>query len=234
MSRNDRTILILGLLVIVLLIVGYYFLLLSPLLGTLDERAQERDAKEAQLANLQQQVAELEAVRDNAPEIERQLLELSKRLPEQSEVPTLVVQIEEIADASGVTQVLIEPGSPGPPTGGGEFSVLPVTMSFEGTYEELQDFLFRTRNLTRLVTVNEVSFCQIQPEGERVAEGCPVPEVEAPADEEATVLEDVEGPLLQVGIEAEIYFQPQNVPEGPAPVAPETTEPEPEGTTDAG
>lgn len=234
MSRNDRNILILGVLVILLLIVGYYFLLLSPLMSTLDERAQERDAKEAQLASLQQQVAELEAARDNAPEIERQLLELSKRIPEQPEVPTLVVQIEEIADASGVTQVFIQPGSPGPPTGGGEFSVLPVTMSFEGTYEELQDFLFRARNLTRLLTVNEVSYCQISPVGERVAEGCPVPEVELPEGAEATVLEDVEGPLLQVGIEAEVYFQPQDVPEGPAPAAPGTTEPPPETTTDAG
>jgi type IV pilus assembly protein PilO len=233
-SRNDRNILILGVLVILLLVVGYYFLLLSPLQRTLDERAQERDDKEAQLASLQQQVAELEAARDNAPEIERQLLELSKRIPEQPEVPTLVVQIEEIADASGVTQVLIQPGSPGPPAGGGEFTVLPVTMSFEGTYEELQDFLFRTRNLARLVTVNEVSYCEIPPEGERIAEGCPIPEVEFPEGAEATVLEDVEGPLLQVGIEAEVYFQPESVPEGPAPVAPATREQTtPEGTTDA-
>ncbi len=232
MSRNDRNLLILGALVILLLVVGYYFLLLGPLMSTLDERAQERDDKEAQLASLQQQVAELEAVRDNAPEIERQLLELSKRIPEQPEVPTLVVQIEEVAEASGVTQVLIQPGSPGPPPGGGEFSVLPVTMSFEGTYEELQDFLFRVRNLARLVTVNRVSYCEIPPEGERIAEGCPIPDVESPEGGEATVIEDVEGPLLQVGIEAEVYFQPSDVPEGTAPAAPETAPPE--GTTDAG
>jgi type IV pilus assembly protein PilO len=221
-SRNDRTFLILGVLVIVLLVVGYYFLLLGPLMSTLDERAQERDDKDAQLTSLRQQVAELEAARDNAPQTQRQLLELSKRVPEQPEVPTLVVQMEEIADEAGVTQVLIEPGTPGPPTGGGEFSVLPVTMSFEGTYEELQDFLFRVRNLARLVTVNQMSYCQIDPQGERVAEGCPPPDVESPP--ESTVLDDVEGPVLQVGIEAEVYFQPQDVPEGAAPVAPAAPE----------
>jgi type IV pilus assembly protein PilO len=228
-SRNDRNLLILGLLVILLLVVGYYFLLLGPLMSTLGERAQERSDKEAQLASLQQQVAELEAVRENAPEIERQLLELSKRIPEQPEVPTLVVQIEEIADASGVTQVSIEPGDPGPPPGGGDFSVLPVTMSFEGTYEELQDFLFRTRNLARLVTVNQVSYCRVDPVG--AGEACPI-EVAAEGGE-PTVLEDVET-LLQVQIEAEVYFQPSGVPDGLAPAAPTAPEPTPEGTTDAG
>ena len=226
MSRNDRNVLILGILVIVLVVVGFYFLLLGPIMSTLDAKAQERDDKEAQVASLRQQVAELQAVRENAPEIERQLLELSKRIPEQPEVPTLVVQIEEIAEASGVTQVSIEPGDPGPPPGGGEFSVLPVTMTFEGTYVELQNFLFRTRNLARLVTVNRVSYCEIPPTGERVAEGCPIPDIESPVGAESTVLEDVEGPLLQVGIEADVYFQPSEVPEGAAPTAPATSAPE--------
>jgi type IV pilus assembly protein PilO len=202
-SRTDRNILILGLLVIVLLAVVFYFLLLSPLLNRLDERVQERSDKEAQLANLQQEVAQLEAIRRNAPETERQLLELSKRVPTQPEIPTLVIQIEEIARASGVTQLSIQPGTPEPPPGGGDFFVVPVTMSFEGTYEQLQDFLLRTRNLARLVTVNGVTYQE--------------------AVEEGTTLAEIEQ-LLRVEIEAEVYFQPENVPAAPeAPAPPETT-----------
>jgi type IV pilus assembly protein PilO len=219
-SRSDRNVLILGLLVILLLVVGYYLLLLSPLLDELGERAEDRSEREAELANLRQQVARLEAVRRNAPEIERQLLELSKRIPAQPEIPTLVVQIEEIAEESGVTQLLIEPGTPGPPPGGGEFSVVPITMSFEGMYEELQDFLFRARNLARLMTVEEVSYCRIQPLGAEAA--CPI-ETEV-AGEETTTIGEIEQ-LLQVEIQAEVYFQPQEVPAGPAPAPPtgETT-----------
>jgi type IV pilus assembly protein PilO len=197
-SRNDRNILLLGLLIIVLLIAGYYFLILGPLLGRLGERAQERSDKEAQLANLQQQVGELEAVRRNAPDIEEQLLELNKRIPAQPEIPTLVVQVEEIAQAAGVTQLSIQPGSPGPPPGGGDFTVLPITMTFQGTYEELQDFLLRTRNLARLMTVNSVDYQEV--EGTTVAQG---------TEQE-----------LQVQIEAEVYFQPQGVPSGQAPASP--------------
>ncbi len=199
MSRNERNLIILGALAIVLLIVGFYFLLLSPLLGRLEEADQQREAREAQLAQLEAQIAELEEVRSNSPEIERQLLELSKRIPTQPEIPTLTIQIEEIARASRVTQLSLIPGSPAP--GGGDYTVQPITMSFEGTYEELQEFLGLTDDLARLVTVNDVTF--------------------EPLEEGTTTQPQIEQ-LLQVEINAEVYFQPAGVQAGEAPAAPET------------
>ena len=228
MDRTNRNILILGLLIIVLVVVGYYFLLLSPLLANLSESAEARDAKEAQLANVRQEVAALEAVRSNAPEIERQLLEYSKRIPTQPQIETLVVQIEEVADAAGVTQLSIQPGTPEPPPGGGDYSVVPITMSFEGTYEQMQLFLENTRNLARLVTVEGVCYNVLEPLGGEEAE-CPIEESETATTGEGTTVEGVEQ-MLQVAVEAEVYFQPSvepsDVPAGTAPVAPETTSPE--------
>jgi type IV pilus assembly protein PilO len=179
MSRNDRNVLILGILGIVIIFIGFYFLLLSPLLGRLNEQAQAREAKQGQLEQAQQEVNELEEVRRNSPEIERQLLELSKRVPTQPQIPTLVVQVQEIADASGVTQLSVEPGDAAAPAGGGDYQVVPVTMQFNGTYDQMQDFLLRMRNLARLVTVTDVSYCRVpviddehscpvQPSGRRV------------------------------------------------------------------
>jgi len=202
-GRTDRNILVVGLLIILLLLVGYYYLILDPLLDRLGERNEDRSAKEAQLADLRQEVAELEAVQRNAPETERQLLELSKRVPTQPEIPTLVVQMEDVADAAGVTQLSIQPRTPGPPPGGGDYSVVPITMSFEGTYEQLVDFLRRTGLLARLVTVNGVTYEE--------------------AAQEGTALQEIEQ-VLQVEVEAEVYFQPSvepsNVPSGAAPGAP--------------
>ena len=218
MSRRDRNILLLGLLVILLLVVGYYFLFLRPLLNNLDEQAQVRSDKQTQLASLQQQVAELEAVRRNAPETERQLLELSKRIPTQPEIPSLVVQIEEIANASGVAQLSIEPAGVQPPPGGGDFSVVPVTMRFQGTYEQMQDFLLRTRNLARLITVRSVTYCRPGAEGGEAA--CPT---ETAGTGDTTTIEEIEQ-VLQVEIEAEVYFQPTDVPAGTPPTAPEPPE----------
>lgn len=190
MDGERRTLLIGALGILAALVLSYLFLI-SPLLDRLQSSAEERDQKEARLAQLREEVRRLEDVRRNAPELERQLLELSKRIPEQPEIPTFIVQVEEVARASGVTQLSIEPGTPGAPETGGPYSVVPVTMTFEGTYEEMQDFLLRLQNLVRLVAVNEVSY--------------------EPA-EEAGGAAGIER-LLRVEVRAEIYFQP----EGPVP-----------------
>jgi type IV pilus assembly protein PilO len=217
MSRNDRNLLILGSLGIVVLIIIFYFLLLSPLLGNLNEQAKARDDKQAQLDQVQQEVNELEEVRRNSPEIERQLLELSKRIPTQPQIPTFVVQVQEIAGDAGVTQLLVEPGDAAAPADGGEYQVIPVTMQFNGTYDEMQDFLLRTRNLARLVTVTNVDYSRA-------------------ANETTTSNQSVET-LLDVEIQAEVYYQPTDATSGEVPptVVPETTTPEqPEETTSGG
>ena len=235
---TNRNILILGALGIVMLIILYYFLLLSPLLQNLDAQAQAKESKQAQLEQVQQQVNELEEVRRQSPDIERQLLELSKRIPAQPQIPTFVVQVQEIADASGATQLTVDPEPATSPEGGGDYRELPVTMQFTATYDEMQDFLLRTRNLARLVTVTNVTYCR--PEAEtgqsENAPTCPsLPTGEA--GEETTTLDPSVETVLAVEIAADIYYQPTDATSGEVPptVVPETTTPEqPEETTSGG
>jgi type IV pilus assembly protein PilO len=208
MGDRNRNVILLGALALVVLLVAFYFLLLGPLLASLGEQAAARDERQATLAELQAEVARLEEVRRNSPELQRQLLELNKRIPTQPEFETLVVQIEDIAQTAGVTQTQVVRGDPVPPEGGGDFTVQPITMSFEGTYEELLEFLLLADDLVRLMAVNNVTY-----------------EV---AEEGTTAAPDVEQNLA-VEIEAEVYFQPTDVPEGIAPVAPDA----PESTTAA-
>jgi type IV pilus assembly protein PilO len=200
---SSRNVILLGALGLVLLVVAFYFLLLGPLLANLDQQAAARDERQATLAELQAEAARLEEVRQNSPELQRQLLELNKRIPTQPEVETLVVQIEDIAQTAGVTQTQIVRGDPIPPEGGGDFTVQPITMSFEGTYEELLEFLRLADDLVRLMTVNNVAY-----------------EV---AEEGTTAAPDVEQNLT-VEIDAEVYYQPTDVPEGTAPAAPAAPE----------
>lgn len=216
MNRNDRNILILGILGIVIVVIGFYFFLLSPLLQNLNEQAQAREDKQAQLEEVQQQVNELEEVRRNSPEIERQLLELSKRVPAEPQIPTFVVQVQEIADAAGVTQLVVEPGDAAAPAGGGDYQVVPVRMQFNGTFDQMQDFLLRLRNLTRLVAVTNVSYCRVPVIDDEHA--CPVMPPD-PVEETTTLDPGVESTLL-VELQADIYFQPEGVPSVTEPTAP--------------
>jgi type IV pilus assembly protein PilO len=214
---TNRNLIILGALAIVLVIIAYFFLLLNPLLQRLDEQAQARESKQGQLEQVQQQVNELEEVRRQSPDIERQLLELSKRIPAQPQIPTFVVQVQEIAGSSGVTQLSVDPETSTAPEGGGDYRVVPVTMRFNGTYDEMQDFLLRTRNLARLVTVTNVDYSR--------------------AGNETTTSNLSVETLLDVEIQADVYYQPTDATSGEVPptVVPETTTPEqPEETTSGG
>lgn len=201
-----------GLLALVLLAVLYYFLLLGPVQREYAEAVEQREQLEAQRAQLEREVARLENVRRDAPEIQRLILEYSKRIPDADEIDTLLVQIEEVGDGTGVTWLSITPESPTAPPGGGDYTVIPITMSFEGTYAELLEFLTRLKNLSRLVTINEVTYEEVE-------------ENETTADEgdDAQEGDDAEGSnLLSVELAAETYVQPA---EAPVPVTPP-----PEGT----
>ena len=234
---TNRNLLILGALGIVLLIVIYYFLLLSPLLQNLEEQAQARESKQAQLDQVQQQVNELEEVRRRSPDIERQLLELSKRIPAQPQVPTFVVQAQEIAGASGATQLTVDPEPSTSPEGGGDYRAVPVTMQFNATYDEMQDFLLRTRNLARLVTVTNVTYCRPGADTGETENAPACPSLPIGDAGETTTLNPSVETVLDVEIQADIYYQPTDATSGQVPptVVPETTTPEqPEETTSGG
>jgi type IV pilus assembly protein PilO len=234
---TNRNLIILGALGIVLLIIIYYFLLLSPLLQSLDEQAQARESKQAQLEQVQQQVNDLEEVRRQSPDIERQLLELSKRIPAQPQVPTFVVQVQEIAGTSGVTQLTVDPEPSTPPEGGGDYRVVPVTMQFKASYDEMQDFLLRTRNLARLTTVTNVTYCRPEADTGESENAPTCPSLPTEDAGELTTPEPSVETVLDVEIEANIYYQPTDATSGEVPptVVPETTTPEqPEETTSGG
>lgn len=196
-----------GVLALVLLAVLYYFLLLAPAQSEYAEAVEERQRLEAQRAQLEREVARLEAVRRDAPEIQRRILEYSRRIPDSDEIDTLLVQIEEVGTDAGVTWLSITPESPTAPPGGGDFSVIPITMSFEGTYAELLEFLTQLKNLSRLVTINEVTYEEVEENETTGAEG-------TTQEEDDTV---GESNLLTVDLAAETYVQPAGEP---VPVTP--------------
>jgi type IV pilus assembly protein PilO len=229
LSRNDRLLVLVGLLVLVLLAVLYFFLILSPLRAEYAAAVAEREQLQARRAELERQVAELENIRRDSPTIQRQILEYSRRIPDEDEIDTLVVQIEEIGENSGVTWTSITPESPTAPPGGGDFSVVPITMSFEGGYDELQDFLTRLKNLSRLVTVNEITYEEAEPVegGGTNGGGTDGTEGETADDQGA------ETDLLTVEIVAETYVQPVGAP-ADVTAPPETPSTQPGGSTTGG
>ena len=123
-----------------------YFVLISP--------------KQARSAELDQQIAELESkiqlatrpVATDTPQVKinvADLFRLAKAMPDQEDMPGIILELNSIALSTGVNFVAIQPGTP---ESKGSYNSIPVTLTFEGNYYDLTDFLYRLRNL---VTVED-------------------------------------------------------------------------------
>ena len=77
------------------------------------------------------------------------VFEVSKAMPDTDDMPGIILDLNSVAEATGIKFVSIQPSAPTPKTG---YSAIGITLTFEGNYFDLTDFLFRLRNL---VTVRD-------------------------------------------------------------------------------
>jgi Tfp pilus assembly protein PilO len=111
--------------------------------GRLDEQIAEMQMKvtSARLASRPQQAASTIKVAD--------VFEVSKAMPDTDDMPGIILDLNSVAEATGINFVSIQPSAPTPKTG---YSAIGISLTFEGNYFDLTDFLFRLRNL---VTVRD-------------------------------------------------------------------------------
>jgi Tfp pilus assembly protein PilO len=130
-------VLALGLLIVA---VAVYFGLIGP--------------KQAKGAELDEEIAELETKLRTAarpapgqPQVVIKVADLfllAKAMPDGEDMPGIILELNSIALSTGVNFISIAPGTP---ASKGSYNAIPVTLTFEGNYYDLTDFLYRLRNL---------------------------------------------------------------------------------------
>lgn len=107
-------------------------------------------------ASLDERVAEFQGKVDVALAAQRQatpgqrikvadLFRLTKAMPESTDMAGVLLELNSIAERSGVDFVSITPSAPVAAPAG--YQSVPIKLTFEGNYYDLTDFLFRLRNL---------------------------------------------------------------------------------------
>lgn len=155
MSRRLRLIaLALGLVVVVVLC---WFLLLSPLRESIAETNRAVSVEQTRLAAAQAKLAQAESTRIEGKKNRALMLQLSKMVPQSPEVPSLLLQIQDLADQAGIDFIAITPGDPSSADG---FEIVPLQLEFVGTYFDLSDFIYRTEQMVagpgRLLAVKSI------------------------------------------------------------------------------
>jgi type IV pilus assembly protein PilO len=126
-----------------------WFLLVHPQGGKVKSLKAEAADIQAKINAYNQQVA---AAR-SAPKIEvADVYRLAKALPDQLDMPDLVLELSQLARDTGIRFDSI---TPQPPTVVGSYTVLPIAVTFQGNFYNLADFLYRLRSLVRADVTNQ-------------------------------------------------------------------------------
>jgi Tfp pilus assembly protein PilO len=156
MSRRNIYILVaLGLVVVT---AAYYFLVLSPLRSSIKDTEASIATEQQTLSVNKAKLAQMEQTRKEAAKNEATLMELSKMLPENTELPSLLLQIQDLATESGIDFMTISPSSP---QAAGSVEIVSLALSIKGTFFDINDFLYRAEQMVagpgRLLAVKNVS-----------------------------------------------------------------------------
>lgn len=145
MKKRDIYILI-GLVVIVI-IVAWYFLMISPKRDELSQAHQERDKEKRQFEADKTRLERLPEEKSAARQAEEDLLKINKLVPGDEQVPSLIIELQQSADQAGIDFVKIAPKDAVIVDNN---TVVPMDVSVEGRFFDVNDFLYRIENYARI------------------------------------------------------------------------------------
>ena len=129
------------------LVLAVFFLVL-PKRHQVSEARASLETVQQETAQLQAQVAALNAAKANAPEANKDIRDVNAELPLTVDEPGLLRLLKNSVEDSGIEFADISVSNPVLSSTGG-FSTIPVTISLEGTYFSLAQFLYRIETLPR-------------------------------------------------------------------------------------
>jgi type IV pilus assembly protein PilO len=140
-----------------------YFLVVAP------QKTETADLQ-GEIASVQQKIDEYRSEARSPVEQLRfaELFGLTKAMPDQDDMPGVLLELSRVADEYGVVVQAVTPGVPVPLTG---YTRLPIEVVVEGNFYDVSDFLFRLRTLVavrdgkltakgRLFTVESLGFSE--------------------------------------------------------------------------
>lgn len=141
---------------------------IAGFLFALRPKQSEEASLKREIAATQTRLAAARALAGQKPQAIRgsELFQLSQAMPDAPDMPGLLLQLNDLANAAGITLTAISPLAPQQQAG---YQVLPIRLVFEGDYYRLTDLLYRMRTLVsvrngsletagRLFSVDAISF----------------------------------------------------------------------------
>jgi Tfp pilus assembly protein PilO len=139
---------------VLLLLLGFIFLV-RPQLATLGELQAQKEQQMQQLNQYKLRYQQLEAIKQESGQMALRLLNIKRAMPSEPELPSLMIEMQQLAEDSGLYLNNINFGQVADKGGYGEMT---INMNVEGSFYSVLDWLQRLKSLSRKVVVDTLSF----------------------------------------------------------------------------
>ncbi len=143
------------LVLVVIILLGWYFYI-SDQQSTLGEAQQQELTLKKQFEEKQAKVVNLDALKAQLAQMNDMLSQMLRELPSKTEMPALLVNISQTAQAAGIETDLFKPQPEIPKE---FYAIQPIALKMQGTYHQFGTFISGVASLPRVVilTMHDVS-----------------------------------------------------------------------------
>jgi type IV pilus assembly protein PilO len=148
----------LGLIFLIAVVLLAYFLAWKPKKPELDSARAEEQSLLATLEQKARKAANLDAYKAQLKEMEQSFGAMLRKLPNQTEVPNLLIDISQQGSGAGLDQKLFQPG---PQNNRDFYAELPIKMRLTGSFHAIGNFVSGIAALPRIVTLHDVEITPV-------------------------------------------------------------------------
>jgi type IV pilus assembly protein PilO len=141
--------------IIVIVFAGWYFYI-SNQQDTLASGQQQEVKLKQEFEDKQAKVVNLDALKAQLAQMNEMLSQMLRELPSKTEMPALLVNISQTAQAAGIETELFQPKPEVPEE---FYAIQPIALKMQGTYHQFGTFISGVASLPRVVilTMHDVS-----------------------------------------------------------------------------
>lgn len=146
-----------GLVGILFLVAGYYFVIRKTL-EDLEGRQQAEQQLRQQFVTKYRQAVNLEAYREQLAQLKESFEAMRRQLPDSNEIANLLVEITQAGLGRGLEFKLFQPGDAKP---SGFYAELPISIEVTGNYHQLAEFASDVAGFPRIVTLHNIGLTPV-------------------------------------------------------------------------
>jgi len=137
---------------VVVVVVAWYLLIIGPKKDDAAEKNAQYQTEKKSYDESLERVQRMDEEQVAAKQASADLLKLNKLVPSDSQVPSMIVEMQSTADLAGIKFMKIVPDTAVAGVAGG--TIVPFELNFQGEYYDVTDFLYRVENFARMEGTN--------------------------------------------------------------------------------